>query len=267
MRAAFRCLSLAMLLGLGALLPRPALATWSMVAVDPDTQEVGAVGATCGPYVWMIGRVEPGAGAMVSLCGTNLGARGDVADALAAGSTPEEALAELTAASYDDDLGIRQYAIVGFGGPGAVYTGDECDDWKGTHAEENMAAAGNILVDQAVIDEAVAAFHATEGEALADRLLSALVAGAEQGGDSRCDPGVAAESAFIFVAGPDDGRPTIDLTASDKDGAVWALEEKYDGGKLRTCHCAASGGAGASGTLLGLLALAGLVRRRRTSLV
>ncbi len=260
----FRAL-LAVGVGLAALTPSAAHATWSMVAVDPDTREVGAVGATCGPFVWMIGRVEPDAGAMVSLCGTNMGARKDVTEILAGGGTPEEALAEVTAAAYDDDLGIRQYAIVGFEGPGAVYTGDECDEWKGTHAEEHMAAAGNILVDQAVLDEAVAAFHDSEGEALADRLMAALVAGAEQGGDSRCDPGVAAESAFVFVAGPDDDRPTIDLTASDKDGAVWALVDKYDGGKLRNCHCAATGRAGGAASVLGLLTMLGLAGWRRRS--
>ena len=254
--------SLGVGLALSLLAPRAALATWSMVAVDPDTREVGAVGATCGPYVWMIGRVEPGAGAMVSLCGTNLGARKDVTEAMADGSTPDEALGEVTDAAYDDDLGIRQYAIAGFEGPTAVYTGDECDDWKGTHAEEHMAAAGNILADQVVLDEAVAAFHDSEGEALADRLLAALVAGAEQGGDSRCDPGVAAESAFIFVAGPDDKRPGIELTASDKDGAVWALEEKYASGKRRNWHCSSAGGAPGSTALLGLLGLLGLARRR-----
>lgn len=119
------CALLAAGLSSAALAPRAVQATWSMVAGDPDTREVGAVGATCGPCVWMIGRVEPGAGAMVSLCGTNLGVRKDVTRTLADGGTPEEALSEVTAATYDDELGIRQYAIVGFEGPGAVYTGDE----------------------------------------------------------------------------------------------------------------------------------------------
>jgi uncharacterized Ntn-hydrolase superfamily protein len=39
---------------------------------------------------------------------------------------------------------------------------------------------------------------------LADRLVAALLAGAEAGGDKRCVPELAALSAFVVVAAPDD---------------------------------------------------------------
>ncbi len=249
-----------------AAMPRSAQATWSVIAVDPETREVGAAGATCGPFVWMIAQVEPDAGAVVSLFATNVGARKDIAAALGEGESPEAALEPVLVADYDDELGIRQYAVVGFDGLGAVYTGDECDDWKGAFAEDYMAVAGNTLVSELVLGEVALAYQAAQGEPLADRLLAALEAGAAQGGDSRCDPEVAAESAFLFVAQPDDGRPTIDLTASSKDGAVAALRDKYDGGKRRNLHCSSAGDLPSGLGLLGLLGILGLLLRRRAEI-
>lgn len=243
----------------------PAWATWSIVGVDPDTREVGAAGATCGPMVWMIGRVEPDVGAAVSLCATRLSARKDLTEALADGDTPEDALAPLLRPADDADLGIRQYAVAAFTGPSAVFTGDECDDWKGAFAGDTFAAAGNTLASEDVLNEVVATYEATEGQPLAERLLAALEAGAAQGGDTRCDPDVAAKSAFLKVASPDDGhRPSIDLTGASHDGAVAELRARFDEGRDRSFHVqcsAASGAASAPLALAGLVAL-GLRRRR-----
>lgn len=259
----------AVMLGLGA--STQALATWSIVAVDPETQEVGAAGATCGPMVWMIGRVEPAVGAAVSLCATRLSAREDLTGALADGDTPDEALAPLLWRADDGDLDLRQYAVASFTGPSAVFTGDACDDWKGAHAGETFAAAGNTLASEDVLGDVVAAYEEREGEPLAERLLAALEAGAARGGDQRCEPEVAAKSAFLTVAAPDDGhRPSIDLTATSRAGAVAELRGRWDAGRERTVHlqCSATPGAG-SLPLVGVgaltLAARGVGRRRRLS--
>ena len=37
-------------------------ATWSILAVDPETSQVGIAGATCGPMVWGIAGIAPGHG-------------------------------------------------------------------------------------------------------------------------------------------------------------------------------------------------------------
>ncbi len=70
------------------------------------------------------------------------------------------------------------------------------------NADQTAASQGNILVDVAVVDAALAAFDASDG-ALADRLVAALVAGADAGGGSRCDNQTATAAALI-VAAPDD---------------------------------------------------------------
>lgn len=242
----------------------PAWATWSIVAVDPDTREVGAAGATCSPMVWMIGRVEPDVGAAVSLCATRMSAREDLTDALADGDTPEDALAPLLRPADDDDLQIRQYAVAAFSGPSAVFTGDECDDWKGAFAFDTFAAAGNTLASEEVLGDVVATYEATEGEPLAERLLAALEAGAAQGGDTRCDPDVAAKSAFLKVASPDDGhRPSIDLTGASRKGAVAELRARWDAGRERSFHLQCSATSGAASAPLALVGLLAVARRRR----
>lgn len=248
----------------GVMVASPAWATWSIVAVDPDTREVGAAGATCGPMVWMIGRVEPDVGAAVSLCATRLSARKDLTAALAIGEPPEDALAPLLRPGDDADLGIRQYAVAALTGPSAVFTGDECDAWKGAFAGETFAAAGNTLASEDVLNDVVATYEASEGLPLAERLLAALEAGAAQGGDSRCDPEVAAESAFLSVATPGDGRrPSTDLTGAGRGGAVAELRARFDAGRDRSFHVQCSAASGAASLPLGLAGLLSLGLRRR----
>ena len=72
-------------------------------------------------------------------------------------------------------------------------------------------------------------FAAYEGAAhvcLAERLLTALEAGARAGGDRRCVPQLGSLSAFLAVARPDDtrGEPSLRLTSKrpgERDNGVW----------------------------------------------
>ncbi|MCB9762982.1 MAG: DUF1028 domain-containing protein [Alphaproteobacteria bacterium] len=245
---------------LATLLSAPAYATWSIVAVDPETGDVGAAGATCGPFVWKIAQVVPGHGAVVAQYDTSISARKDAAVALEDGATPEEALAGITAPGYDDDLAVRQYAVAGLAGPAAAFTGDDCADWNGERVEEHVAIVGNTLVGEAVVDAARDAFFADEGALLEERLLAALEAGAAEGGDQRCDPEDAAKSAFLFVAAEGDDGLTVELTASGA-GAVATLRDKVDAGKRQSCHC---GAANPSGSWAWLAVLGLAFTRRRT---
>ncbi len=242
-------------------LARPAAATWSISAVDPETGDVGIAGATCGPFVWKIGQVVPDVGAVVSQYDTSVGSRKEMAAGLESGDTPAEALAVVTTSSYDDDLVYRQFAVVGFAGPAAVYTGAECESWNGERSGETWATVGNTLVGEAVLDAVAASFQASEGLLLEERLLAALVAGADEGGDNRCDAEDAAKSAFLLVAAPGDEKPSIDLTASGK-GAVWELEDKYSDGKRTNCHCSSTRPLSGAWLLVLPLTIA-LARRRR----
>ena len=56
-------------------LPQYAAATWSIVAVDPYTGEVGLAAATCNPGINFIAAVVPGKGVVAAQAETSLRGR------------------------------------------------------------------------------------------------------------------------------------------------------------------------------------------------
>src|SRR3989440_11591237 len=92
------------------------------------------------------------------------------------------AIEELT---YDDeDCAKREVGVVGFVGPSAAYTGEECFPWAGGYIGEHFACQGNILVGEDTVLAMARTFVETPG-LLCDRLIASLAAGQEAGGDSR----------------------------------------------------------------------------------
>jgi hypothetical protein len=79
-------------------------------------------------------------------------------------------------------------------GRAAAYTGERCHAWAGHRIGANYCCQGNILAGKAVIDGMAEAFERTEGP-LAERLVAALRAGQEAGGDKR-----GRQSAALVVA-------------------------------------------------------------------
>ena len=192
-----------------------ALATWSIVAVDPKTREVGAAAASC-IYsadfpIESISELVPGTGAVVAQALSNLAARSTIADAIARGESPAAALAAATAPGADERLGIdlsrlRQYGAVTFEAGPVSYTGTWNGDWAGARAGSGVSVQGNILRGPAVVDAALSAFEEGGKACLAERLVAALEAGARAGGDRRCVPELGSLSAFVAVAQPGETR-------------------------------------------------------------
>ena len=159
------------------------VATFSIIGFDPETQEMGvavqskflAVGAVV-PWA----RAGVGAVATQALANYNYGPRG--LDLMAEGRTAAETVEALVSA--DEDREHRQVGVVDAGGRAATYTGEECFGWAGGVTGEHYAAQGNILVGRGTVDAMARTFERTEGD-LAERLLAALHAGQEAGGDSR----------------------------------------------------------------------------------
>jgi uncharacterized Ntn-hydrolase superfamily protein len=224
--------------GLSLLLSSPAWATWSIVGVDPETREVGVAGATCGPMVWFIGGLAPGEGAMVSQYATWGRGRRLAVEALEQGRGVEAVLDLLRKEDRKDE--IRQYGIVRLDGGAAQFTGKEVEATDYALAGDTWAVQGNTLASRAVVEAAAAVMRAGQGT-LGDRLLTALEAGADEGGDKRCDPGDAARSAFLYVAQPGDkaNEPSLEYRASGK-GAVEELANEYANGEAA---CASVRGA------------------------
>ena len=192
---------------------REIVATFSIAAFDPETDSMGvavqskflAVGSVV-PWA----RAGVGAVATQAMANFNYGPRG--LGLMAEGRTAEETVESLTNA--DEGRDHRQLGVVDARGRAASYTGSGCFDWAGGVTGEHYAAQGNILVGPETVDAMARAYEGTDGD-LAARLLAALGAGQEAGGDSRGE-----QSAALLVVregggyGGDNDR-VIDLRVDD----------------------------------------------------
>jgi uncharacterized Ntn-hydrolase superfamily protein len=163
--------------------PHAPVATFSIVAHDPATGELGVAVAS---RFFAVGVVVPwaragvGAVATQSFANTSYGPRG--LDLLERGATPAEALAILQRG--DADRQKRQVGIVSARGEAVSFTGTDCNPWAGGRSGKDYAIQGNILAGEPVVVAMERAFLDGKGT-LADRLYAALAAGDAAGGDSR----------------------------------------------------------------------------------
>jgi len=97
------------------------------------------------------------------------------------GYTPQKVIAELR--SSDQWSEYRQLGIVDRIGRVAAFTGEQNLDWKGHLTGENYVAMGNYLVSGAVIEAMAKAFVDAKDEMLEERLMRALEAGRDAGGE------------------------------------------------------------------------------------
>ncbi len=161
----------------------PPVATFSIVGYDAET---GQLGIAVQSKFFAVGAVVPwaeagvGAIATQSWANTTYGPNG--LKLLKSGLSAEQTLERLIA----DDPGhaTRQVGIVDAKGNVANYTGDECNEWAGAVSGEHYTAQGNILAGEDVVKAMGKAYEETEGE-LADKLMAALFAGQDKGGDTR----------------------------------------------------------------------------------
>ncbi len=157
--------------------------TFSIVARDPQKGEFGI--AVQSKFLG-VGAVVPwakagvGAIATQSWANTSYGPHG--LDLLEKGLSAEEALTHLT--QNDENRAKRQVGIVSVTGKPASYTGEECFPWAGGYTGEHFECQGNILVGEDTVLTMARTFEETTG-LLCDRLVAALAAGQEAGGDSR----------------------------------------------------------------------------------
>jgi uncharacterized Ntn-hydrolase superfamily protein len=158
-------------------------ATWSIVAFDPATGEIGVIVQTCRPAVgnrcpW----AEAGIGAVSTQASTNPLLATRVLGLLAKGMTASEALD--IAINEDTNKQARQIIVVDHQGNVAGFTGANPSEVKGHILRTNFAVAGNILASWDVLEDTADAFEAAQGT-LAYRLIAAMEAGQAAGGDSR----------------------------------------------------------------------------------
>lgn len=207
----------------------PASATWSIIAVDRNTSEIGIAGASCTFDVSGIASVVPGKGAIVVQAASNYFARMKGVDLMEEGASVQEVLSAMQADEFSPQR--QQYGVITLQdteGP-LTYSGNDINTWKGARSASDMAVMGNILVNQSVVDNAFAAFDSNRHLPLGVRLIAALTAGADAGGDSRCGD-QKARSAFLMLYSPETGSITeLSVFGIEKGGqaAVPLLKEKF----------------------------------------
>ncbi|MFN0203092.1 MAG: DUF1028 domain-containing protein [Bacteroidia bacterium] len=191
--------------------------TFSIVAADSATQEVGSAGASCVdlvPFVYpadFLGDLIPMKGAIntqAAYLGTN---QANARARMNAGDTPQQIIDWLVSNDAQGNPLPRQYGVVGFvnGTVEAVgYTGSGCMDVKyhKTGKVNGIAYSiqGNILLGQQIIDSMEARFLAQNGD-LRCKLMAALQGANVVGADTRCAQyGTSALFAFVKVSKPTD---------------------------------------------------------------
>jgi len=159
------------------------VSTFSLVARDPDTGDLGV--ATASKFL-AVGAVVPYAVAEVAAVATqshaNTGFGPRVVDALLAG-VPLDLVGRALQAT-DEGIARRQYGIVDADGTSLTFTGEACHPWAGGRAGPGLAAQGNLLAGPQVIEVLVAGFETHDGP-FPERLLAGLLAADRAGGDVR----------------------------------------------------------------------------------
>jgi uncharacterized Ntn-hydrolase superfamily protein len=199
-----------LLLALLMLAGAPVRATFSIVAVDTITGEVGGAGASCIAGSQIINDLIESVGAVHTQAWYLSGNQDNAHDLLAAGLTPDSIIGWLYANDVQDVPELRQYGVVTLAGNGASagFTGFATDYWKGHITGPGYAIQGNILLGPQIIDSMEFEFLNTEGP-LEEKLMAALEAAKVPGADTRCLPNNKSSiSAFIRVIRPGDGGTT-----------------------------------------------------------
>jgi len=182
--------------------------TYSIVALDKNSGELGVAVQS---HWFSVGSVVPwaeagiGAVATQSFVEASYGPLG--LDLMRAGKSAEDALAALLRA--DKNEASRQVAMVDGRGKAAAHTGKNCIPEAGHFIGDGFSCQANLMLKNTVWKAMARAFEITKGE-LVDRLLAALQAAEQEGGDIR-----GRQSAAVIVV-------------KAKSSGVWWKDRIYD---------------------------------------
>ncbi|MDO8365388.1 MAG: DUF1028 domain-containing protein [Saprospiraceae bacterium] len=199
--------------------------TFSIVAVDTLTGEIGSAGASCLDNIQfpgsngaiIISDILPGRGAIHTQASWNGNNQANARLRMEEGLSPAEVVAWLKTNDVQGGFAWinRQYGVVDFDPQGhprsAALTGTNCFDWKGHRTGVNYSIQGNILLGPEILDSMEARFLAATGP-LSDRLMACLQGANVPGADIRClQNGTSSLSAFVRVAKPGDAEDSLSL--------------------------------------------------------
>jgi len=203
------------------LMPVRAAATFSIVARDPET---GDLGVAVQSHYFSVGPIvpwaEPGVGAVAtqSLVEVSYGPRG--LEMMRSGRSATQTLESLL--QEDQYREVRQVAMIDSHGDVAVHTGTKCIPNAGDHAGAQYSVQANLMSNERIWPAMAKAYEASTGD-LAERLLAALEAGQKAGGDIRGQQ----SAAIIIVKGKRSNKPwadrVMDLRVEDSKAPIVEL--------------------------------------------
>jgi len=196
--------------------------TYSIVARDAKTGELGvAVQSHWFSVGSMVIWAEAGVGAVATQSFVNPAYGPEGLALMADGLSAPEALRKLLA--DDEESAVRQVAMVDASGNAAAHTGSLCIPAAGHHQGEGYTVQANLMLDEGVWPAMARAYETHPGD-LADRLLAALEAAQEAGGDIRGRQ----SAALLIVRGQPTGRVwadrVFDLRVEDNPRPVQELK-------------------------------------------
>jgi uncharacterized Ntn-hydrolase superfamily protein len=177
-------------------------ATFSIVAYDPVTGEIGSAGASCIAGSIILSDILPGIGGIHTQAYWNSANQQYARQLMLMGLSPQQIIDSLVAHDSQGNSTIRQYGIVKLNSTNssAGFTGTNCTVWRGHSTGPVFAIQGNILLGQHILDSMEARFLNTPGN-IALKLMAALQGAKVPAADTRCAQwNKSSISAFIRVA-------------------------------------------------------------------
>jgi uncharacterized Ntn-hydrolase superfamily protein len=203
--------------------------TWSIIARDPTTGQIGIAVAT---KFFAVGARVPhivaGIGGIATQALVNPYYGIDGAKLLAQGRDPDDILKTLIAT--DDGRESRQLHIMDAKGRIAAHTGRDCVDWCGHIQGDGFSIAGNMLAGAAVLDDTANAYVANAKLPFARRLIGAMHAGEAAGGDKR-----GKQSAALLIHGEEEWSE-LNLRVDDHADPLRELERLEEVSRERWVH-------------------------------
>ena len=200
----------------------PLVHTYSIVARDPDTGEMGVAVQS---HWFSVGSIvawgEAGVGVVAtqSFVNVSFGPRG--LTLLKRGKTAGQVVEALIAS--DDGRDVRQLAVLGVDGSVDAYTGKNCIPGAGHTVGENYSVQANLMKNDQVWSAMSEAFENSSGP-LAERMIASLEAAQNVGGDIRGKQ----SASILVVKGVSSGKVwedrLIDLRVEDHPEPVKELK-------------------------------------------
>lgn len=223
--------------------------TFSILAFDSITGEVGAAGASCvnlfnvpGFSNDFLAELFPGVGAIATQASYLTTNQVNARNRMNSGDSPTQIINWLQANDAQSNPSVRQYGVIRMMQDSvqtAAFTGSNCMAYRNHMVGPNYSIQGNILLGQLVLDSMEARFLREPGD-LACKLMAAMQGAKMIGADTRCAPNASSSLfAFIKVSQPSDvfGNPSFLVSVKTQSNAgiepIDSLQKMFSA--IKTC--------------------------------